>query len=77
MQVDFVEARHEHGQPNFDFTVAVGRQQFGSVAKTAPNTVASVLSWLADLRHLKVVIQSDGGPASEVVMCMVKSQRCV
>ena len=36
--------------------------------------VSSILSWLSELGHSKVTIQSDGEPASEVVMRTVQSK---
>ena len=36
--------------------------------------VSSILSWLSELGHSKVIIQSDGESASEVVMRMVQSK---
>ena len=42
--------------------------------KEDPYIVSSILSWLSELGHSKVIIQSDGEPASEVVMRMVQSR---
>ena len=42
--------------------------------KEDPSIVSSILSWLSELGHSKVIIQSDGEPASEVVMLMVQSK---
>ena len=42
--------------------------------KEDPYIVSSILSWLSELGHSKVIIQSDGEPASEVVMRMVQSK---
>ena len=39
-----------------------------------PYIVSSILSWLSELGHSKVIIQSDGEPASEIVMRMVQSK---
>ena len=38
------------------------------------NIVSSILSWLSELGHPKVIIKSDGEPASEVVMRMVQTK---
>ena len=42
--------------------------------KEDPYPVASILSWLSELGHSKVINQSDGEPASEVVMCTVQAK---
>ena len=36
--------------------------------------MSSILSWVSELVHSEVIIQSDGEPASEVVMRMVQSK---
>ena len=46
---------------------------FQSDALTQGKEVASIL-WLSELGHSKDIIQSDGEPASEVVMRMVQSK---
>ena len=42
--------------------------------KEDPYIVSSILSWLSELGHSKVIIHSDGEPASEAVMRMVQSK---
>ena len=42
--------------------------------KEDPYIVASVFSWLSELGHSKIIIQSDGEPVLEVVMRMVQSE---
>ena len=44
-----------------------------SVNSKDPYIVSSILSWLSELGHSKVIIQSDGEAASEVVMRRVRS----
>ena len=69
------------GQPHFDFMVGTdmspGEARASIVlikGKDDPYIVSSILSWLSELGHSKVIIQSDGDPASEVVMRMVQSR---
>ena len=61
--------------PHFDFMVGTDMSTGAAWAsavlikgKEGPYFVASILSWLSDFVHSKVIIQSDGEPASEVVM---------
>ena len=52
----------------------LGHQLFLIKGKEDPHIASSILTWLWELGHSKVVIQSDGEPASEVVMRMVQSK---
>ena len=59
--------RHEHRRrPGRSAVLIKGRED--------PYIVSSILSWLSELGHSKVIIQSDGEPASEIVMRMVQSK---
>ena len=69
------------GQPHFDFMVgtdmSTGAAWASAVSiksKEDPYIASSILSWLSELGHSIVIIQSDGEPASEVVMRMVQSK---
>ena len=79
--VDYAVAGTHQGQPHFDFMV-VTDMSAGAVwasavlikCKEDPYIVSSILSWLSELGLSKVIIQSDGEPASEVVVRMVQSK---
>ena len=79
--VDYAVAGTHQGQPHFDLMV-VTDMSAGAVwasavlikGKEDPYIVSSILSWLSELGHSKVIIQSDGEPASEVVVRMVQSK---
>ena len=82
MQFDYAVASTQQGQPHFDFMVgtdtstgAAWPSAYLIKGKEDPYIVSSILSWLSKLGHSKVIIQSDGEPASEVVMRMVQSKR--
>ena len=80
IQFDYAVAGTHQGQPHFDFMVetdtSTGVAWASAVlrnGKEDPYIVSSILSWLSELGHSKIV-QSDGEPASEVVMRMVQSK---
>ena len=81
IQFDYAVAGTQQEQPHFDFMV--GTDMSTSTARTFavlikgkedPYIVSSILSWLSELGHSKVIVQSDGEPASEFVMRMVQSK---
>ena len=79
MQFDYAVIGTQHGQPHFDFMVGTDMSRGAVWASTVliegkedPYIVSSILSWLSELGHSKVIIQSDGEPASEDVMRMVQ-----
>ena len=81
IQFDYAVAGTHQGQPHFDFMVGTDMSTGAAWASTVlikskedPYIVSSILSWLSELGHSKVIIQSDGEPASEVVMRMVQSK---
>ena len=81
IQFDYAVAGTRQGQPHFDFMVGTDMSTGAAWAsavlikgKEDPYIVSSILSWLSELGHSKVIIQSDGEPASEVVMRMVQSK---
>ena len=81
IQFDYAVAGTQQGQPHFDFMVGTDMSTGAAWAsavlikgKEDPYIVSSILSWLSELGHSKVIIQSDGEPASEVVMRMVQSK---
>ena len=81
IQFDYAVAGTHQGQPHFDFMVGTDMSTGAAWAsavlikgKEDPYIVSSILSWLSELGHSKVIIQSDGEPASEVVMRMVQSK---
>ena len=81
IQFDYAVAGTQQGQPQFDFMVGTDMSPGAAWASTVlikgkedPYIVSSILSWLSELGHSKVIIQSDGEPASEVVMRMVQSK---
>ena len=81
IQFDYAVAGTYQGQPHFDFMVGTDMSTGAAWASTVlikdkedPYIVSSILSWLSVLGHSKVIIQSDGEPASEVVMRMVQSR---
>ena len=81
IQFDYAVAGTHQGQPHFDFMVGTDMSTGAAWAsavlvkgKEDPYIVSSILSWLSELGHSKVIIQSDGEPASEVVMRMVQSE---
>ena len=55
-------------------TCAAGHSAIFVEGKEDPYKVASVLWWLVELGHSKVVSQSRGEPAAEVVMNLVMSK---
>ena len=59
--------RHEHG-------CSLGIRRFGQRQGGSVHCLIDPLSWLSELGHSKVIIQSDGEPASGVVMRMVQSK---
>ena len=67
IQFDFAVAGTHQGQPHFDFMV-------GTDTSTGAAWASTVLikgkedPYIAELAHVKVIIQSDGEPAWEVVM---------
>ena len=81
IQFDYAVAGTQQGQPHFDFMVGTDMSTGAAwasavliIGKEDPYIVSSILSWLSELGHSKVIIQSDGEPASEVVMRMVQSK---
>ena len=81
MQFDYAVAGTHQGQPHFDFMVgndmSTGAAWASAVlikGKEDPYIILSIRAWLSELGHSKVIIQSDGEPASEAVMRMVQSQ---
>ena len=81
IQFDYAVAGTHQEQPHFDFMVGTDMSTGAAWAsavlikgKEDSYTVSSILSWLSELGHSKVIIQSDGAPASEVVMLMVQSK---
>ena len=81
IQFDYAVAGTQQGQPHFDFMVGTDMSTGAAWAsavlikgKEDPYIVSSILSWLSELGHSKVIIQSDGEPASEMVMRMVQSK---
>ena len=81
IQFDYAVAGTHQGQPHFDFMVGTDMSTGAAWASTVlikgkedPYIVSSILSWLSELGHSKIIIQSDGEPASEVVMRMVQSE---
>ena len=81
IQFDYAVASTQQGQPHFDFMVGTDMSTgaFWSSAvlvrgKEDPYIVSSILSWLSEFGHSKVIIQSDGESTSEVVMRMVQSK---
>ena len=79
---DYAAAGTERGQPHFDFMVGTDMSA-GPVWASAflvkgmedPYIVSSILSWLSELGHSKVIIQSDGESTSDVVIRMVQSKK--
>ena len=81
IQFDYAVAGAQQGQPHFDFMVGTDMSTGAAWASAVlikgredPYIVSSILSWLSELGHSKVIIQSDGEPASEIVMRMVQSK---
>ena len=81
IQFDYAVAGTQQGQPHFDFMVGTDMSTGAAWASAVlikgredPYIVSSILSWLSELGHSKVIIQSDGEPASEIVMRMVQSK---
>ena len=81
IQFDYAVAGTQQGQPHFDFMVGTDMSTGAAWAsavlikgKEDPYIVSSILSWLSELGHSKVIIQSDGEPVSEIVMRMVQSK---
>ena len=81
IQFDYAVAGTYQGQPHFDFMVGTDMSTGEAWASTVlikgkedPYVVSSILSWLSELGHSKVIIQSDGEPASEVVMRIMQSR---
>ena len=81
IQFDYAVAGTQQGQPHFDFMVGTDMSTGAAWASAVlikgredPYIVSSILSWLSELGHSKVIIQSDGEPASEIVMRMVESK---
>ena len=81
IQFDYAVAGTQQGQPHFDFMVGTDMSTGAAWAsavliqgKEDPYIVSSILSWLSELGHSKVIIQSDAEPASEVVLRMVQSK---
>ena len=78
-QFDCAVAGTYHGQPHFDFMVGTDmntRSAWAStvliIGKEDPYMDSSIHSWLSELEQVN--IQSDGEPASEVVMRTVQSK---
>ena len=67
-------------KPHFDLMVGIDMSTGAARASAVlvrgkdPYIVSSILSWLSELGHSKVIMQSDGESASEVVMRMVQSE---
>ena len=81
IQFDYAVAGTQQGQPHFDFMVGTDMSTGAAWASAVlikgredPYIVSSILSWLSELGHSKVIIQSDSEPASEIVMRMVQSK---
>ena len=81
IQFDYAVAGTHQGQTHLDFMVGTDMSTGAAWAsdvlirgKEDPYIVSSILSWLSELGHSKVIIQSDGEPASEVVMRIVQSK---
>ena len=80
IQFDLAVAGTQQGQPHFDFMVGNDMSTGAAWASTVLiegkriRKFSSILPWLSELGHSKVIIQSDGEPASEVVMRMVQSK---
>ena len=67
IQFDYEVAGTHQGQPHFDFMVgtdmSIGAAWASAVlikGKEDPYIVSSIFSWLSELGHSKVIIQSDG-----------------
>ena len=67
IQFDYAVAGTQQGQPHFDFMVGTDMSTGAAWAsavlvrdKEDPYIVSSILSWLSELGHSKVIIQSDG-----------------
>ena len=80
LQFDYSVAGTQQGQPHFDLMVGTDMSTGAVWASVVlvkgkdPYTVSSILSWLSELGHSKVILQSDGESASEVVMRMAQSK---
>ena len=80
LQFDFSVTDTQQGQPHFDLMVGTDmstRAVWASAVlvrgKEDPYIVSSILSWLSELGHSKVIIQSDAD-SPEVVMRRVQSK---
>ena len=81
IQVDYAVAGTHQGQQHLDCMVGTDMITGAAWAfaalikgKEEPCIVSSIPSWLSELGHSKVIMQSDGEPASEIVMRMVQSK---
>ena len=78
-QSDFAVVGTRPGEPHFDLMVAVDVSTGATWAsavlikgKEDPYIVASIVPWLSEFGHSKIIKQSDGEQTSEVVMRMVQ-----
>ena len=80
LHFDYSVAGAQQGQPHFDLMVGTDMSTGAVWASVVlvkgkdPYTVSSILSWLSELAYSKVILQSDGESASEVVMPMAQSK---
>ena len=81
IQFDYAVAGTHQEQPHFDFMVGTDMSTGAAWAsavlikgKEDPYIVSSILSCISEPEHSKVIIQTDGEPASEVVMRMIQSK---
>ena len=81
LQFDYSVTDTQQGQPHFDLMFGIDKST-GAIWASAVLVrgkedlyiVSSILSWLSELGHSTVIIQSDGDPGSEVVLRRVRSK---
>ena len=81
LQFDYSVTDTQQGQQHFDLMIGTDKST-GAVWASAVLVrgkedlyiVSSILSWLSELGHSTVIIQSDGEPGSEVVLRRVQSK---
>ena len=81
LQFDYSVTDTKQGQPHFELMFGIDKST-GAIWASAVLVrgkedlyiVSSILSWLSELGHSTVIIQSDGEPGSEVVLRRVQSK---